>query len=144
MKNKMDKMYFVVFGLFSIIGPIIWCLVIYIISFTSGWHSLAKIYSTDTFPEKTKSCSAVFNYVTNYNSTLVYAETSEGLYLKTLFLFIISSSSNLSLFLKWSNFLAYSSDIFLEYSSNFFLHYWLTFTFILWASNYLNLSISLS
>lgn len=61
----------------------------------------------------------------------------------TLFLFIISSSSNLSLFLKWSNFLPYSSDIFLEYSSNFFLHYWLTFTFILWASNYLNLSMSL-
>lgn len=114
----MDKMYFVVFGLFSIIGPSIWCLVIYIISFTSGWHSLAKIYSTDTFPEKTKSCSAVFNYVTNYNSTLVYAETSEGLYLKTLFLFKIGHRP---LFIPWTAMQKYelSSAIFSKYTTSF-------------------------
>lgn len=114
----MDKMYFIVFGLFSIIGPSIWCLVVYIISFTSGWHSLAKNYATDSFPEQTQSCSGVFNYSSNYTGTLEYAETAEGLYLKTSFLFKIGHRP---LFIPWKAMQNYqqSSGVFSKYSTNF-------------------------
>lgn len=103
----MDKMYFVVFGLFSIIGPGIWCLVLYIISFSSGWQALALCYAAPHFPEKTKTCSGIFNNSSNYTSTLQYAETADGLYLKTSLLFKVGHRP---LFIPWKSMKKYEAS----------------------------------
>ena len=114
----MDKMYFIVFGLFSIVGPSIWCVVLLIISFSSGWQALAACYATQQFPEKTKSCSGIFNHSSNYTGTLEYAETEEGLYLKTSILFRVGHRP---LFIPWNAMKKFeeSSSFFSAYVTSF-------------------------
>jgi hypothetical protein len=65
-----------------------------------------------------QSCSGVFNYSSNYTGTLEYAETAEGLYLKTSFLFKIGHHP---LFIPWKAMQNYqqSSGVFSKYSTNF-------------------------
>lgn len=96
----MLKMYIIVILLFCLVAPIIWGTVVYAISFTSGWQSLAKTYASDNFPENAKSCSGVFNSLSNYSGTLEYAENSNGLFLKTSTFFKIGHHP---LFIPWSD-----------------------------------------
>ena len=95
----MLKMYIIVVLLFCSVAPVIWCTVIYMISFTSGWQSLAKTYAVDTFPTNPKTCSGVLNSASNYNGTLQYAETVDGLFLKTSPLFKIGHHP---IFIPWT------------------------------------------
>jgi hypothetical protein len=114
----MTKLFLLVIVLFCTIAPLIWCGVVYVISLSSGWQSLAKTYSTSDFPEQTKPCSAVFSRFSNYNHTLQYAENSEGLYLKTHWLFKIGHKP---LFIPWHDVQNYqkSATLFANHSVSF-------------------------
>lgn len=114
----MAKMYILVIGLFSIFGPALWCFVVYIISVSSGWQSLAKSYSTAHFPEKSTLCSGILNSSANYSFTLRFAESHEGIYLKTTKLFSIGHKP---LFIPFSKVQHYqrSKGIFTKYTHTF-------------------------
>ena len=85
---------------------LLWCGIIYSISYASGWQKLAKTYSTNYVPGQTKSCSCLFRKTSSYTGVVQYAANREGLYLKTIKLFSIGHKP---LFIPWHDIENYES-----------------------------------
>jgi hypothetical protein len=76
--------------LFAAIFPIaLWFLISALLSITSGWFSLSKVYRTEVPFEgaKWKGQSGRMRWLANYNSVLTLGANREGLYLACMFLF---------------------------------------------------------
>ncbi len=97
---------------FCIAFPILWMVIILLISYIVGWQKLAKTYHTLDFPKDVKTCSALMNFC-GYNSTLLYAMTKKGLFLKTVKLFSIG---HMPLFIPWDKMEFKSGPFYVFYS----------------------------
>ncbi|QHV95389.1 hypothetical protein [Spirosoma endbachense] len=94
---------------------LLWCGIIYTISYASGWQKLAETYSTSYVPNQTKNCNCLFQKSSSYNGVVQYASTKEGLYLKTINLFSIGHNP---LFIPWKDIESYESgDLIIPYKN---------------------------
>lgn len=90
MTEQTPLLFALVIGLFIVVFPVFWCLIVLLLSYVGGWQRLSKVYASDIEPH-----GQAFPWISgrigvvSYRNCLTVHVAPEGLFLSMPFIFRI-------------------------------------------------------